>query len=173
MKLHFSVILFAAAAVLRAANPAPSSDKPSYLNKIFDLNWAADRETLVKQLESRPKMKRGDDYHGNPLFSGGELLGEPAAWWGLTMFGDRLIRADAKLQAPGDVNRFYEDWLKRLIKIIGVSPEVKRERDRNISTWRTTTGGPAGKGEIIVLQTIPKEHFIQVLVHDGNFSKPK
>lgn len=168
-----AALLFAISAIHVSTAVAQLPEKSSYLEKIFGFNWAADRATLVGQLQSRPKIKKEKDFEGNPLFSGGDLLGHPAAWWGLKFFGDRLIRVDVKLQAPGDANKFYEEWQKKIGKLLGINGTVGREGDRRISTWRTTTGGPAGKGELVVLQTIPKEPLINLFVYDADLAKPK
>lgn len=54
--------------------------KKSNLEKIFDLSWDWDRPALVAQLHKRPKIKQEKDFQGlTPLFSGGDLLGHPAA----------------------------------------------------------------------------------------------
>ena len=174
MKCRFLIAwIIAVVATQAPLAVAQLPDKESSLQKVFGINWASDRATLIEQFRSRPGIKQEKDFKGNPLFSGGELLGHPAAMWGLEFFGDRLIGADVKLKAPGDVDKFYDEWQKKLATELGPVGIAKRDGAKRTFTWKTPAGGASGKGEIVVLQSLPKPSLIQILVHDSELSKPR
>ena len=166
-----NLLLGVFATAVLACSSVIAAPAPAHLERLIDLKWDLSKEELITTMMARPGVTRRSDWRDYTMFRGGELAGHPVAEWGFQYFGDRLIRAEVKLSAPGAMEEHYEKWRNNLQSTIGGSAVTKQMGKERSSTWKTVAAAGTAKAEVIALMTRRQDRQLWIVVRDPEFSK--
>ncbi len=149
-----------------------ASARDSSMEKIADLKWTFSPDQFATAMRTRPGVEQRENIETFPAFKDGILLEHPVVSWSSRFFGERLIRINVRLQAPGDLDQHFEMVQRKIDDLLGDKGTKKREGNQRLSIWKREGGGPANKGEVVVLRTMPQDKQVMISFLDNDLAKP-